>query len=45
MKYRDDILELVDDKWITVSTMRNRRSQHAVAIVNVDDYDYLKVCN
>ena len=34
----DEILELVGSEWKQVATMKNARSDHAVAVINVEDY-------
>ena len=36
--YRDEILELVGSEWRLVATMQNARGDHAVAVINVEEF-------
>ena len=36
--YRNEILELVENEWRQVATMKMARDRHAVTIINVEDY-------
>ena len=38
ISYRDQILELVNNEWRQVATMKMARDRHAVTIINVEDY-------
>ena len=40
---RNEILELVDNEWKQVATMKNARSTHGVTVIN-DVQDYWKFC-
>ena len=35
---RDEILQLVDNEWKQVATMKNARNKHGVTVINVQDY-------
>ena len=41
--WRDEILELVDNVWKQVATMKNARNGHGVTVMN-DLKDYWKFC-
>ena len=36
--YRDEILELIDNEWRQVATMKNARYSYRVIVINIQDY-------